>query len=90
MVRVGHSNKKVAKIPRYPEGQMDKEKNFCPAIARIVTLVDHKVLLPLKYYLNMSCVQWQLNGLKKHEPVIWFAFEDWRNFGDPEKLDDFF
>ena len=65
MVRVGHSNKKVAKIPRYPEGQMDKEKKFCPAIARIVTLVDHKVLLPLKYYLNMSRVQWQLNGLKK-------------------------
>ena len=69
---------------------MDKKKKLCPAIARIATLADHKVLLPLKYYLNMSRVQWQLNGLKKHEPVIWFAFEDWRNFGDPEKLDDFF
>ena len=61
MVRVDHSNKKVAKTPRYPEGQMDKEKKLCPAIARIATLADHKVLLPLKYYLNMSRVQWQLN-----------------------------
>ena len=64
MVRVDHSNKKVAKTPRYPEGQMDKEKKLCPAIARIAALADHKVLLPLKYYLNMSRVQWQLNGLK--------------------------
>lgn len=57
MVRVDHSNKKVAKTPRYPEGQMDKEKKLCPAIARIAALADHKVLLPLKYYLNMSRVQ---------------------------------
>ena len=52
---------------------MDKEKKLCPAIARIATLAHHKVLLPLKYYINMSRVQWQLNGEKKHEPVIWYA-----------------
>ena len=57
MVRVDHSNKKVAKTPRYHEGQMDKEKKLCPAIARIAALADQKVLLPLKYYLNMSRVQ---------------------------------
>ena len=57
MVRVDHSNKKVAKTPRYHEGQMDKEKKLCSAIARIAALADHKVLLPLKYYLNMSRVQ---------------------------------
>ena len=33
MVRVDHSNKKVAKTPRYPEGQVDKEKN-CVLLSR--------------------------------------------------------
>ena len=56
------SNKNVTQIPRFhqtkTEGQMSCHR------VRQTTLADHSVFFPLKFYLNMSCVRWQLNGLK--------------------------
>ena len=57
-----HSNKNVTQIPRFHQTKTECQMS-CHRV-RQTTLADHSVFFPLKFYLNMSCVRWQLNGLK--------------------------
>ena len=95
-VRVGHSFKFLVPLKRKLKVRWTRKKIVSFHRRRQITLADHSVFFPLKFYLSdMSRGRWQLNGLKNKIVWSWCSWQDissyeyWRNLGDPQIFDKF-
>ena len=93
-VRVGHSFKFLVPLKRKLKVRWTRKKIVSFHRRRQITLADHSVFFPLKFYLSdMSRGRWQLNGLKNKIVWSWCSWQDissyeyWRNLGDPQIFD---
>ena len=94
-VRVRHSLKFLIPLKRKLRVRWTRKKIVSFHRKRQVTLADHSVFFPLKFYLDNSRGRWQLNGLKIK--IVWSrcpwqdigSYEGWRNLGDPQKFGKF-